>query len=187
MGSQLQSAPLFQTSLLSPSACMLSRCYPLQAHFMHQSDASCAKTGAAEETGGGGEALALLEAEAGEGLGAGSGEPGAGEAERARALEAGTAAKLLRAEGEFAAAKVDWEVSARLHSCSPCVCARHSRACERGFVKEVVSSLAANPPFVILALHQYILCGECCTMAVKGPDRQGQCQQLVHSMSHARV
>ncbi|KAK9826465.1 hypothetical protein WJX81_002335 [Elliptochloris bilobata] len=67
---------------------------------------------AAEEAGSGGEALALLEAgEGGEGLAPGFSEPGAAaaEADRARALEAGTAAKLLRAEGEFASAKADWE------------------------------------------------------------------------------
>lgn len=64
-------------------------------------------TGAAEEAAGsGGEALALLEA--GE-LGSEGGGTAA-EADRQRALEAGTAAKLLRAEGDFAAAKADWEV-----------------------------------------------------------------------------
>ena len=71
--------------------------------------------GAAEEAGSGpgGEALALLElGEAGEFGGAG-GAAAEAEADRQRALEAGTAAKLLRAEGDFAAAKADWEVRRR--------------------------------------------------------------------------
>ncbi len=78
-------------------------------------DPSRARAGAAEEAGSGpgGEALALLElGEAGEFDGAG-GAAAEAEADRQRALEAGTAAKLLRAEGDFAAAKADWEVRRR--------------------------------------------------------------------------
>lgn len=115
-----------------------------------------------EETGGGGEALALLEAEAGEGLGGGSGEPGAGEAERARALEAGTAAKLLRAEGEFAAAKVDWEVRARLRLHAAHVSVQGTAGFATVASSRTVSSVM-QPRDPGLAAY----CDECCTTVVQ--------------------